>query len=234
MTAPPGFPPLLKGVATQGDPFAEAQAHAARGCDGGTLVHHVAADRLRAAIVFAPEVPLAEAMAMLPVCGIGFQNALGALAPPEVAVALTWDGRVRVNGATCGGLRVAAPGRDETAVPDWLVVGLEVAVRRDGVEPGERPETTDLFEEGCGAVCPERLLEAWARHMLVWLHRWSGEGAAPVHREWTGMLAGLGEDVARGGHEGRFLGVDERFGMLIREGATTRLRPLTDLLEGPR
>ena len=50
----------------------------------------------------------------------------------------------------------------------------------------------------------------------------------------TGMLAGLGEDVARGGHEGRFLGVDERFGMLIREGATTRLRPLTDLLEGPR
>ena len=59
------------------------------GCDAGLVVHNISPDTLRAAIVFAPEVTLEEAIVMLPTCGIGFQNALGALAPPAVAVHLT-------------------------------------------------------------------------------------------------------------------------------------------------
>ena len=68
--------------------------------------------RLMAAMVMAPEVPLEDAMAMLPTCGVGFQNALGALAPPEVAVHLEWAGGLRINGASCGRMRVAAGGND--------------------------------------------------------------------------------------------------------------------------
>ena len=64
-------------------------------------------------------------MAALPACAVGFQNALGALAPPEVAVHLDWAGGVRVNGAHCGRLRAAADTRDPLAVPGWLVVGLD-------------------------------------------------------------------------------------------------------------
>lgn len=236
MTEAPTFPPLMRGEAVGGraDPFERAQALAALGCDGGTVVHNVQADRLRAAIAFAPEVALEDAMAMLPVCGVGFQNALGALAPPEVAVHLTWAGGIRVNGASCGFLRAAASTRDPAEVPDWLVVGLEVPLLQTEAEPGRRPDMTALYDEGCAEVDPVRLLESWARHTLVWINRWSDEGNAAVHEAWIGLVPNVGEEVEQGGRRGVFLGVDERFGMLIRQGAETHLVPLSTVLEeGP-
>lgn len=232
MSDTPGFPPLLTGVAVSGaeDPFDTAQAMAALGCDGGTVVHNVQADRLRAAMVFAPEVPLADAMAMLPVCGVGFQNALGALAPPEVAVHLDWDGRIRVNGARCGRLRVAASDADPVQVPDWLVVGLDLPLLRTGDDPGLSPEVTALYDEGCADVDPVLLLESWARHSLLWINRWSEEGNAALHGEWMGLVQGVGEPFENNEIRGTFLGVDDRFGMLIRDSETTHLVPLSRLL----
>lgn len=232
MSDTPVFPPLLRGEAVAGaaNPFERAQALAALGCDGGTVVHNVQADRLRAALVFAPEVPLEDAMAMLVVCGLGFQNALGALAPPEVAVHLGWDGAISVNGASCGGLFVAASTNDPGAVPDWLVVGLEVPVLQTAVAPGENPGVTSLYDEGCSEVEPVLLLESWARHTLVWLNRWDDEGTAPLHAEWLGLVQEVGNMVERDGVKGTFLGVDERFGMLIRDADSTHLLPLSHLL----
>ena len=123
----PTFPPLMSGQAVSGniDPFEKACAMAALGCDAGLIVHNITANRLMAAMVMAPEVPLEDAMAMLPACGVGFQNALGALAPPEVAVHLEWAGGLRINGAV---LRSDARRRQAAltrAEPDWLVVGLD-------------------------------------------------------------------------------------------------------------
>jgi biotin-(acetyl-CoA carboxylase) ligase len=232
VTQAPTFPPLLTGVAVTGavDPFAKACALAALGCDGGTVVHNVQADRLRAALVFAPEVPLEDAMVMLPVCAVGFQNALGALAPPEVAVHLTWDGGIRVNAAGCGGFHVAASTDDPTAVPDWLVVGIEVPIVQTGSDPGKNPDLTALYDEGCAEVDPVQLLESWARHTLVWINRWSEDGNAPIHAEWMGLVQGVGEPVEMAGLRGTFLGVDDRFGMLIRDTATTHLVPMSHLL----
>lgn len=229
----PVFPPLMRGEAVTGaaDPFERAQALAALGCDGGTVVHNVQADRLRAAMVFAPEVPLRRALAMLPVCGLGLQNALGALAPPEVAVHLAWDGGIRVNGALCGGFRVAASGRDPEAVPDWLVVGLDLPILQTAADPGADPDRTALYDEGCAEVDPTTLLEAWVRHTLVWISRWDEDGAAPVHRDWLALVPDVGEAVARDGLSGVFLGVDEDFGMLVRAGEDTHLVPLSVLLE---
>ncbi len=230
----PVFPPLFAGQAVEGrtDPFAKACALAALGCDGGTVVYNIAADRLAAAIVFAPEVPLEDAMAMLPACGVGFQNALGALAPPEVAVHLTWEGGILVNGAGCGRLRAAASDCAPEEVPDWLVVGLEVPlIAEDRNAPGAAPDRTSLYEEGCVEVAPDALLESWSRHTLVWINRWSDDGAAPLHGEWRGLAHGLGEEVTVDGRTGLFVGTDERFGMLLREGNTTSLLPLSGLLE---
>jgi len=48
-----------------------------------------------------------------------------------------------------------------------------------------------------------------------------------------GLARGVGEEVTRANCTGTFLGVDEKFGMLIRTGADTRLIPLTALLEDP-
>ncbi len=233
----PVFPPLFHGQAVAGviDPFAKACAQAALGCDAGLIVYNIGTDRLAAAIVFAPEVPLEDAMAMLPACGVGFQNALGSLAPPEVGVHLTWDGGILVNGAECGHLRIAAATSDPAAEPDWLVVGLDVPlIPEDPDAPGAAPGRTSLFEEGCVDVSPLHLLESWSRHTLVWINRWSDEGARPLHEEWRGLARDIGEDVELDHHDGllrgTFVGIDERFGMLLRNGGETRLLPLSDLL----
>lgn len=231
MSEVPSFPPLMQGVAAAAgeDPFEKACAMAALGCDGGTVVHSVLANRLSAAIVFAPEVSLEEAMAMLPVCGVGFQNALGALAPPEIAVHLSWDGTIRVNGAICGRLRAAASGPEDA--PDWLVVGLELALMQTGSAPGENPDVTALYDEGCSEVDPVTLLESWARHSLVWINRWADEGNAPLHKEWLGLVPDVGEEVSQSGQTGTFLGVDDQFGMLLRHEGGTDLIAMSTLLE---
>ena len=234
MTAPPAFPPLMHGEAVARDPFRAACARAAAGCEAGLLAHAVTADRLSAALVLAPEVPLRDAVVMLPLCAVGAQNALGALAPPEVAVHLDWDGGLRVNGARCGGLRMASDGADPDAVPGWLVVGLDLALRaEDDAAPGLEPHRTALHEEGCGEVDPVTLLEAWARHSLLWIDRWETDGPRALNAEWSALVHGLGGPATADGRAGTFTGVDERFGMLLGEGSATRLVPLTTLLERP-
>ncbi|WP_298837062.1 biotin/lipoate--protein ligase family protein [uncultured Roseobacter sp.] len=226
------FPPLFSGMATAGaDPVAAACAEARRGCDAGLVTYDVTAERLRAAIVFAPEVPLSEALIMLPVCGIGFQNALGAIAPPEVSVHLEWSGRIRVNGASAGAISCFASHREPGAEPDWLVIGLDLALADGAEETGMTPDVTTLYAEGCAEVDPGDLLEAWVRHSLVWLNRWTDEGLRPLHREWEGLAHGLKEQATLAGHTGTFIGVDETFGMLLQHDGETRIIPLTDLLQ---
>ena len=230
----PSFPPLMNGERVEGatDPFERAVAKAALGCDAGLVVHKLTAERLAAALVLAPEVPLEQAMAMLPACGVGFQNALGALGPAELAVHLEWGGNIRVNGAACGRLRARAGGNDPKALPGWLVIGLEVNLKLHTDRPGERPEETALYEEGCAGVDPVALLEAWARHTLVWINRWQEEGTRPLEAAWRGLVADIGKEVRQGDLTGIFLGVDENFGMLLRAGDTTHLIALSTVLEG--
>lgn len=233
MTGAPSFPPLLHGraVPAGADPFAIAQGEAARGCDAGLVLHDLGRDRLSAALVLAPDVALRRAVAMLPACGVGFQNALGALAPPEVAVHLEWTGGIRINGACCGGLCIAAASHDPDIVPDWLVIGLTLPLWPESDDPGRNPDHTALYAEGCADVAAPDLLESWARHMLVWITRWEDGDAAALHSEWRSLAHDMGEDVAVLGQSGTFLGVDEDFGMLLRQGDATKLLPLTLLLE---
>ena len=231
--AAPVFPPLMQGMAVDGaaDPFDVACQKATMGVDAGLVVHRLAVDRMGAALVFAPEVPLSEAVAMLPVCEVGFQNALGALAPPEVAVHLGWTGDILINGARCGRFRMAASGDDAQAIPDWLVVGFELPVMMGVSDPGETPDQTALHDEGCADVEPQALLESWARHTLNWISRWETEGVRPVHEEWRGLAHGIGEAAVHEDLSGTFVGIDEAFGMLLRDEATTNLIPLTSVLE---
>lgn len=233
----PNFPPLFVGepVAPHVDPFAKAIAEATLGCDAGLIVYAPGGDHLRAAIVFAPEQDLDVAMAVFPACGVGFQNALGALAPPEVAVHLSWTGDIFVNGARCGSLRVAASDRRGDVMPNWIVVGLELPLLPlDPDAPGATPDSTSLYEEGCAEVEPSLLLEAWARHTLVWISRLEDEGARSLHSEWRGLARDIGEDVrlelAGTSYSGTFLGVDEHFGMLLRDRDETTVLPLRLIL----
>lgn len=231
MSDTPRFPPLMSGERAQSDAFEHASMRAATGCDAGLVVYRVTASEIEAALVFAPEVPLGIAMSMLPLCGVGFQNALGALAPPEVAVHLDWDGGIRINGATCGRFKAMASDTDPEGVPDWLVIGFTLPLIPEGDSPGETPDQTSLYAEGCAEVAPLDLIEAWARHTLNWITRWEDEGPRPLHAEWRGLAHGIGEEARHGALGGTFLGVDETFSMLLRDDATTHLIPLTSLLE---
>ncbi|WP_299963064.1 biotin/lipoate--protein ligase family protein [uncultured Roseobacter sp.] len=228
----PLFPPLFDGRATAGaDPFAAACTEAAAGCDAGLVLYDIGPDTLRAAIVFAPEVPLRQAMIMQPICGIGFQNALGAVAPPEVSLHLEWQGGLRLNGARCGALRSAAASRDPDALPSWLVVALDLHMRSDTEETGLTPDETTLAAEGCGDLDPGDLLGAWLRHTLVWINRWEAEGVRPVHDTWTGLAHGLGDMLSLSAYSGTFRGIDEDFGLLLQQDGDAQIIPLTDILE---
>lgn len=230
------FPPLFRGETAPPavDPFAQAISTAALGCDPGLIVHNEGGDRMIAALVLAPDAPLADAMAMAFAAALGFSDALGALAPPEVGVHFDWPAVIRINGAKAGRIRAAASTSDPAATPDWLIVGFELALRLpDGQEPGAEPDQTALFEEGCAEVDPYRLLESWSKHTLVWINEWLGGGARKLHSDWRARAYSMGEEVTALGQTGVFMGLDEACGMLLRQGDDTQLIPLTDMLEHP-
>ncbi len=224
----PAFPPLLTGEeAPHGtDPFDKAVATALIGCEAGRVVWARRADRLVAAIILAPEAPLSEAMSISFACSLGFGDALGALGPPETAIHYTWPGGILVNGASVGALRAAASSEIADAEPDWLVVGIDVALMPEG-EGGEDPSRTCLYAEGCGEIPPVALLESWSRHTLVWINTWLDDGLAPLHAAWRERGWRLGEKLPDGG---LFVGLDEWGGQLVKTGETASVRPLTKLL----
>jgi len=233
----PQFPPLLRGMHSgRRDPFDLAIAQARAGADPGLVVHGVDDLHLRAAVVLAPEIPLGAAMIMVPAVAHGLCDALGALAPPEVAVQLGWPGTVLVNGAVCGGLRAAASTRDPDAEPDWLVIGMEMRLAlADASDPGRNPDITALHEEGCGDIAPGHLLESWSRHMLVWINTWEDSGPARLLSDWTGRAFDFGKqtrlDLPGGARRGVPLGLDDAGGLVFKTSAGTETLPLTLMLE---
>lgn len=229
----PQFPPLFTGQnARSQDPFAVACAAAETGCDAGLVVYDLRPDQLCAAIVFAPDVALSKAAAMLPLCGVGFQNALGSIGPPEVSVHLGWDGIIYVNGGRCGALRMAAKGTPDQA-PDWLVIDLTLQLWPASDETGLTPDDTALYAEGCAEVGATELLEAWVRHTLVGINAWTDAGTAQLHREWIGLAHELQGEITYGGQTGTYIGLDEDLGLLLKTGDTTVHVPLTANLTRP-
>lgn len=229
----PSFPPLFTGRDANGnDPFALACATAEAGCDAGLVVYDLAPNTLRAAIVFAPDVSLARAAVVLPICGVGFQNALGALAPPEVGVHLGWDGTIYINGGRCGAMQMAASGQPEDE-PDWLVIDLTLALWPVSDDTGLTPDDTALYAEGCAEVDAVALLEAWVRHTLVGINAWADTGTAQLHREWSGLAHGLEGEITVAGQTGTYSGLDENLGLLLKVDEKIILVPLTAHLTRP-
>ena len=175
--------------------------------------------RLEMAVVMEPEVDRARCPAMALLAMVAFGDALGALAPPEVAVTYRWPNAIDVNGAEVGQVNLAMP----PAGADWLVVGLGVTVASTdpvGSEPGENVERTTLAEEGCQDLSGEALTEAVARHWVSWLHEWSEEGLAPVAAQW---LSRRDAKDRLAGFEGRFRGLDDEGNAIVERGGSAVL-----------
>ena len=107
-------------------------------------------DRLDAAAVLGPEAPYTEALLVAYATAVAIGDTLGALIPPAVPVTFGWPDRILLNGATVGGMQIlCAETESEDAVPDWMVAGLQIAVKLDlTADPGLTAGRTSLAEEG--------------------------------------------------------------------------------------
>jgi BirA family transcriptional regulator, biotin operon repressor / biotin---[acetyl-CoA-carboxylase] ligase len=237
----PVFPPLIEGrpVKAGQDPFRIAGREALKGRAGaGDLFWSEDRDRLAVTLVLEPEVPPERCNDMLFVAMVAFGDCVGALAPPEVGVYYRWPQTILVNGGAVGTARLRiAPGRTETGAPDWLVVGLDAALRypKQVTDPGLYPETTVLWEEGCHGLTRSELLESYARHLKTWIFLWESDGARPVRENWLGRAEKLGQTIRilyEGEElEGVFLGLDEEGNMLLKRSADTAVLILGHALD---
>jgi BirA family transcriptional regulator, biotin operon repressor / biotin---[acetyl-CoA-carboxylase] ligase len=199
MTEEPVFPPLLKAFAVTSDldPFERAVTLAAEGADAGTLLWSIGQETCQCAVVLAPEQALEPSLPIVLIAMLGLAEGLGALIPPMVAVTFGWPDRIEVNGGIAGGVRFAsAPTETADAIPDWLVIGVSIAVRGPWSE-GDRQgrQRTTLAAEGCGDLLTSDLLEVFARHLLAWINRWQADGVEPVKQAWLSRATGLGKRV---------------------------------------
>ena len=138
---------------------------------------------------------------------VALGDALAALAPPEKPIAIEWPDAVHVDRGLVGGGRVAWPDHaDEHAVPDWLVFGAAIrTVSLSGEQSGLHPLSTALEAESFGDFGAERLVEGFARHLMVAVDRWQERGFAPIAQDYISKLqpgSGVRRDIAENGDLG--------------------------------
>ncbi len=182
-----------------GDAFARAQALAPME-GAGTLVWVGRFDLAEFAIVLEPEQPLASARRAFFVAMAALADALAVLAPPEKPITFDYPDSVRVDGGLVGGGRLAWPeGAAEDAIPDWLVFGATIRIVAMGeTEPGLHPLSSALEEEGFDGFEAGRLVELFARHLMLHLDAWHEHGFAAVARAYLQRLpseAGVRRDL---------------------------------------
>jgi Biotin/lipoate A/B protein ligase family len=220
---PPPFRPVT--LREIGDAFAHATSIAEQE-GAGTLVHVGRFDLAEFAVVLEPEEPLRTARRALyaGVCALG--DALAAHAPPEKPIAFGWPDAIRVDGGLVGGARLAwPPGADEQEPPAWLVFGAMIrTVAMGETEPGLRPLGAALDEEGFDELGSGRLVESFARHLMVAIDAWQEQGFGEIAKNYLARLApepGVRRDI------------DENGDLLVRRAGKAERRPLLPALGVP-
>jgi hypothetical protein len=185
-----------------GDAFAHGTAHAAELGAGG-LVFVGRFDLAEFAVVLEPEEPLRTARRALYVGMSALADALATHAPPEKPIAFEWPDAIRVDGGLVGGGRIAWPPGDEETPPPWLVFsGMIRTVSMADGGPGVRPLAAALEEEGFDDLGSGRLVESFARHLMVALDAWQEKGFKEVAKGYLSRLPteqGMRRDIADNG-----------------------------------
>lgn len=184
------LPPAFRLVTLRevGNAVAHARAHADE-LGAGTLVFVGRFDLAEFAVVLEPNEPLAVARLALYAGMVALGNALAALAPPEKPITFGWPDAVYIDRGLVGGGRLAWPSRtDEHAVPEWLIFGAAIRTVSLSGDAGLHPLATALEDEGFGDAGSERLVEGFARHLMVEIDRWQERGAAPIVQDYQSRL----------------------------------------------
>jgi hypothetical protein len=172
-----------------GDAFAHATAVAAEE-GAGTLVYVGRFDLAEFAVVLEPEEPLRTARRAVYAGLAALADALAVHAPPEKPISFDWPDAVRVDGGLVGGGRLAWPPRaDENAPPAWLVFGAVIrTVAMGDEEPGLRPLSAALEEEGFDDLGSGALVESFARHLMVAIDAWQEQGFGEIAKSYLARL----------------------------------------------
>lgn len=220
------LPPGLRAVMLRevGDAFAHARAHAAE-LGAGTLVFVGRFDLAEFAVVLEPDEPLRTARRALYAGVSALGDALAAHAPPEKSISFVWPDAIHVDGGLIGGVQLTWAEGPEDEPPAWLVFGamLRTVSMREG-EPGLRPLSAALDEEGFEGLESGRLAESFARHLLATVDRWQESNFAAVARDYLARL--VPESGAR-------REIDENGDLLVRRLGKVQRRRLVPTLAVP-
>jgi hypothetical protein len=173
-----------------GDAFSHA-ANIAAEEGAGTLVHVGRFDLAEFAVVLEPAEPLKTARRALYAGLAALADALAVHAPPERPITFDWPDAIRVDGGLVGGVRLAwPPAADENDPPAWLVFGAMIrTVAMGEEEPGLRPLSAALDEEGFDDLGSGALVESFARHLMVTIDAWQESGFGVVAKNYLARLA---------------------------------------------
>lgn len=133
--------------------------------------------------MFTPDRPFDDANVLLNLGALALFDAVAVLAPPQVPVHIVAPDGLAVDGGRVATLRAAQSASYADAVPDWAVLGIDVAVCQQGGAPGDTPDRTSLAEEGFGDITPADVLTHMSRHLLGWIDAWQQHGGVALQRE---------------------------------------------------
>lgn len=197
------LPPAFRLITLRevGDAFEHAKANAAE-LGAGTLVYVGRFDLAEFAVVLEPDEPLRTARRAFYAGMAALGDALLAHAPPEKEVRFEWPDAIHVDLGLVGGGRLAWPEGDENAPPAWIVFGGMIRTVSLGAEPGLNPFATALEEEGFDDAGSARVVESFARHLMLHIDAWQEHGFSTVAKEYLARLIaekGVRRDIDENG-----------------------------------
>ena len=219
----PQFPPMMSGHELKAgqSPARKAVGGAVKGkYSAGDILWVRDDDTLDCAIVLEPEVSREEALSMVFTKMVAIGDAVGAIAPPEIAITYHWPNKVLANGALIGGVDAIFSERDQDGSPAFMVLAINLKVRptADNIDPGLDESKTTLWDEGCGDLDAMQVLDSMARHFMTWIHTWEEEGMQPVLTQLDGRME-QGHALSFSGEDGTFLGLDEHANLIMKKQA---------------
>jgi hypothetical protein len=184
------LPPAFRLVTLRevGDAFAHAKANAAE-LGAGTLVYVGRFDLAEFAVVLEPDEPMRTARRAFYAGMAALTDALMVHAPPEKPVTCVWPDAIQVDHGLVGGAQFAWSNGPDNEPPEWLVFGgmIRTVSMAEG-EPGLRPLSSALEEEGFDEASSGGLVESFARHLMVQIDTWNEYGFAAVAKNYLSRL----------------------------------------------
>ncbi|MDG1466325.1 MAG: biotin/lipoate--protein ligase family protein [Alphaproteobacteria bacterium] len=232
---PPLLPPILTPIPVVNgiDVFAKAIAVAGKS-ETGTVLYSENPEYVEVAIILSPEIPKIKCNQMLYIMMVASGDAIGALAPPEVAVTYAFPGFIFLNRGEAGLVKVEiAPTNDDQSIPDWMVVGLKLRLNNN-IEINENEinaDVTSLADEGGGYVSRTRAIESLSRHFLAWVSQWEDEGFKPVTEVWNKRREETKVVTLKSGQEVSWVGLDENGLAIVKSNAQEVFLSPIDIIE---